>query len=221
MHRHLLAPQNTQQFAATHTNQPRWWNEIYKGTLRFDRREAEVAVLRTLTKVRPCCFDLHIDSDLTPVVAHPRPPCSAARSVPACCCRLVSDRRSTCPPPKIQQEDLAAFARRVLSPGPARRKLLVMVRGKAERGGDGATGEAAAGAGTGGGVEARAAAAAALGEGERLSLIADAAAFKRRAELYAAAAPAEEEEGEGAAAVEGGGGAAAAADAPGGVVAAE
>jgi hypothetical protein len=129
----------------------RWWAEIYRGTLRFDRRETEVAVLRSLTR-----------------------------------------------------EDLAAFARRVLAPSEGRRKLLVMVRGAAERRGAGEDAEAGAGevCGSGGGSstveEQRAAAAAAVGEGETVLLVTDAAAYKRRCELYAAAQPAEGPEGEGA-----------------------
>ena len=131
----------------------RWWAEVHRGSLRFDRPEAEVAALRALA--------------------------------PA---------------------DLAAFARRVLSPGAARRKLVVLVRGAAERrrdggGSGGAEGEAAAGEGAAAEAPAastpaqlRAAAAAALGEGERLSLIADAAAWKRRCELYATPPPAGEAE---------------------------
>jgi len=99
---------------------------------------------------------------------------------------------------RLTKQDLSAFARTVLAPGPQRRKLLVMIRGAAERRGaaGGGDGDGAAEDGAAAGPvrsstaeEQRAAALSALGEGERLVLITDAAAYKRRCELYAAAVP--------------------------------
>jgi hypothetical protein len=102
---------------------------------------------------------------------------------------------------RLTRADLAAFARRVLAPGPGRRKLAVLVRGGAERRqgqqpeeGDAAAAPAETAAagpelrkGSAGAAARAAAAAAALGEGERLAVVWDASAFKRGCELHAAA----------------------------------